>query len=139
VVEARYRLTRHRGGQPDGRNFADIDSVKCRRRNADHRHRMAIHEELASDYIRSTFEFCLPKVVRENDYGIRVGRTMVFAGQDASCNRTDAEYLKIIAGHHLCGHRLSVAERGDADRREGTAKDPLEKLLLLVEVAADWI
>src|SRR5438067_1201552 len=87
---------------------------------------MAIHEELASDYIRSTFEFCLPKVVRENDYGIRVGRTMVFAGQDASCNRTDAEYLKIIAGHHLCGHRLSVAERGDADRREGTAKDPLE-------------
>src|SRR5689334_5960546 len=44
ILKARYRLTRHRGREPDGRNLSDINSSKRFDSNTDHRHRMAIDE-----------------------------------------------------------------------------------------------
>ena len=64
AVEAGKGLRRHGGRNPERRNLANVDASELRGRDADHYHRMPIHEHLSAHHVRSAGKLRFPEIVR---------------------------------------------------------------------------
>ena len=65
TVPARRHLPLHHRRHPQRRRFADVHSAEAWRRDADHRHRLVVDQDLAPDDVRGAAEAVGPVVVRD--------------------------------------------------------------------------
>ena len=123
----RHDVFAHRDRDVDARPLAEGRAVKTLRRDADDRHRLAVHAQRLADNIRSSAEPPLPVVVTE-DHDLSAARLPVVVGLQKAAERSrQPQYGKIRTGHKLGvaafrGARIrdgcvEVAVRGNAGKR----------------------
>src|SRR5262249_44151764 len=70
---------------------------------------------------------------------IRVWRTIIVIRQDASQGRPDSEHLEVVPRDNFRGRGAVFTVCREIYRGKCAAEHIFEKLLLLVEITADWV
>ena len=124
---SRHDVFAHRDRHEDARPFAECRPVKALRRDADDRHRLAVHPYRLADNIRSGAEPPLPVVVTE-DHDLSAARLPVIVGPEKAAEMgRQPQHGKIRTGHQ-CGVAAfrgpgirdgcaEIAVRGNAGKR----------------------
>ena len=138
-VEIRRRLPLHHRRDPDGGNFAPVDSVEAFRRHANNRHRMRVDENGAPDDVGPAAKVLLPVVVRQHDDRMRVRLAIIGLVQQPAELRTNAENREVGAGDDLGADRLSGVLEKQIHGRRGATEDAVEDVGLVVQILEERV
>src|SRR5207302_6332222 len=100
---------------------------------------MTINQHLSANHVGSASELRVPEVVRKDSHRIRVWCTVIVVRQDTPQGRPDSEHREVVTGDNFRGRWAVIAAGREVDSGECAAEYALEKLLLLIEIAADRV
>ena len=101
-----------------------IDAREASRRNPDHRHRIVVDEDLASNHFARAAETVHPVVVREHDHGWAPRLKIVRDIEQPAQRRAHAEHGEVRARHDLGARPARAAVRLRSSRSSHGGRRP---------------